>query len=122
MVRAAQLPLVLTGDRHLPRYAPDGRLVIVFRPVPPGEAKSLPEFPDNYFTAWVGRYEDIVNGREGECLIRLLRSYRGADHTYPGLELLPDETFVATTYIQYRPNELQSIVSVRFKLDVCSGG
>jgi len=36
---------------------------------------------------------------------------------YPGLELLPDATFVATTYIQYLPDELQSIVSVRFRLD-----
>lgn len=112
-----QLPLALTGDRHLPRYAPDGRLVIVFRPVLTGKAQSLSHLPDNYCTAWVGRYEDIVNGREGECLVHLLRSYRGADHTYPGLELLPDGTFVATTYIQYRPNELQSIVCVRFKLD-----
>ncbi len=112
-----ELPLALTGDRHLPRYAPDGRLVIVFRPVPPGESKTLSAFADDYFTAWVGRYEDIVTGREGESLIRLLRSYRGADHTYPGLELLPEGTFVATTYIQYRPDELQSIVSVRFRLD-----
>lgn len=112
-----ELPLALTGDRHLPRYAPDGRLVIVFRPVTPGEAKNLSAYPDGYFTAWVGRYEDIATGREGDCLIRLLRSYRGADHTYPGLELLPDATFVATTYIQYLPDELQSIVSVRFQLD-----
>lgn len=113
-----QLPLALTGDRHLARYAPDGRLVIVFRPVPPGESKTLSAFPDDYCTAWVGRYEDIVEGREGEMLVRIVRSCRGADHTYPGLELLPDGTFVATTYVQYRPGEeLQSIVSIRFRLD-----
>ncbi len=111
-----ELPLALTGDRHLPRYAPDSRLVIVFRPVSPGDAKTLSAYPDGYCTAWVGRYEDIVAGREGECLIRLLRSYRGADHTYPGFELLSDGTFVATTYIQHRPDELQSIVSVRFRV------
>jgi len=113
-----ELPLALTGDRHLARYAPDGRLVIVFRPVPPGESKTLSAFPDDYFTAWVGRYEDVVEGREGEFLIRLLRSYKGADHTYPGLEVLPDGTFVATTYIKYSPgDELHSIVSVRCHLD-----
>jgi hypothetical protein len=112
-----ELPLALTGDRHLPRYAPDGRLVIVFRPVPPGEAKTLSAFPMATSPPGSGRYEDIVAGREGECLIRLLRSYRGADHTYPGFELLPDGTFVATTYIQYQPDELQSIVSVSFRLD-----
>jgi hypothetical protein len=78
----------------------------------------LSAYPDGYFTAWVGRYEDIVAGREGECLIRLLRSHCGADHTYPGLEVQPDGTLVATTYIQYRPgDEMQSIVSVRFRLD-----
>jgi len=113
-----ELPLALTGDRHLPRYAPDGRLVVVLRPVPPGKSKTLSAYPDGYFTAWVGRYEDIVEGREGDFLVQLLRSHRGADHTYPGLEVLPDGTFVATTYIQYRRGaELQSIVSVRFRLD-----
>ncbi len=66
----------------------------------------------------MGTYDDIVNGREGQYLIKLLRSHRGTDHTYPGLELLPDGSFVATTYIQYQPaEELQSIVSVRFRLD-----
>ena len=113
-----ELPLALRGDRLLPRYAADGRLVIVFRPVPLGEYRLPWDYPDGYFTAWVGRYEDIVEGREGECLVRLLRSYRGADHTYPGLEVLPDSTFVATTYVQSRPDsELHSIVSARFRLN-----
>lgn len=31
------LPLELTGDRHTVRYAEDGRLVVVFRGVPPGK-------------------------------------------------------------------------------------
>jgi hypothetical protein len=113
-----ELPLALTGDRHLARYAPDGRLVIVFRPVAPGGPKDLRAYPHGDFTAWVGRYEDIVTDREGGYLIRLLRGHTGADHTYPGLELLPDGTFVATTYIKYRPGkELHSVVSVRFRLD-----
>ncbi|MCA1809098.1 MAG: hypothetical protein LC725_06575 [Lentisphaerae bacterium] len=83
-----ELPLALTGDRHLERYAHDGRLVIVFRPVAPGESRTLSALPDDCFTAWVGRYEGIIEGREGEFLIRLLRSHRGADHTYPGLEIV----------------------------------
>lgn len=113
-----ELPLALTGDRHLARYAPDGRLVVALRPVEPGEARRLPDYPDNFFTVWVGRYEDIVEGREGQYLVRLLCSHRGADHTYPGLELLPDGDFLATTYIKYRPGpELHSIVSVRFSLE-----
>ena len=112
-----QLPLALTGDRHLPRYAPDGRLVIVFRPVLPQRDK-WPGVKDyHYFRAWVGRYDDIVEGSEGGYLVNLLKSHAGIDHTYPGLELLPDGTFVGTTYIKYRPDaNLHSIVSVRFKL------
>jgi len=110
-----ELPLALTGDRFLPRYAHDGRLVIIFRPFPP---ESDWNNPDSYCTAWVGTYDDIVHDREGQYLIKLLHSHRGADHTYSGLEILPDGTFVATTYIQYQPGEeLQSIVSVRFRLD-----
>lgn len=112
-----ELPLALSGDRHLARYAPDGRLVVVFRPVPPREKLGLGAYPDPYFTAWVGRYEDIVEGREGEFLVRLIRSHSGVDHTYPGLELLPDGSFIATTYIKYQPGpNLHSIVSVRFSL------
>ena len=112
-----QLPLALTGDRHLARYAPDGRLVIVFRPVLPGTAKWRGVKDCHYFRAWVGRYKDIVEGREGGYLVNLLKSHAGTDHTYPGLELLPDGTFVATTYIKYRSGvDLHSIVSVRFCL------
>lgn len=116
-----ELPLALTGDRHLPRYSHDGRLIIVFRPVTPGEWRRLYDYPDGYCTAWIGSYEDIVAEREGECLVRLVKSHCGADHTYPGVEVLPDGTFVVTTYIKYRPgNELQSIVGVRFRLEeVC---
>jgi Fic/DOC family protein/BNR repeat protein len=107
-----QLPLALTGDRHLPRYAPDGRLVVIFR------ERVVRKNWDSHCTAWVGRYEDIVEGREGQYRIKLLHSYAGRDHTYPGLELLPDGTFVGTTYIKYTPGpEMHSVVSVRFRVD-----
>ena len=113
-----QLPLALSGDRHLARYAPDGRLVILFRPYPPARSASLQAFQENYFTAWVGQYEDIICGREGHYLVRLIRSHQGPDHTYPGLEILPDGTFVGTTYIKYRPGpEMHSVVCVHFRLD-----
>lgn len=113
-----QLPLALSGDRHLPRYTPDGRLVILFRPYPPARSASLQAFQENYFTAWVGQYEDIICGREGQYLVRLIRSHHGPDHTYPGLEILPDGTLIGTTYIKYRPGpEMHSVVCVHFRLD-----
>ena len=121
--KAAELPGALTGDRHLGRYAKDGRLVVVFRDMfrNGGGQLSQPVAPDDrksHFVAWVGRYEDVIEGREGQCRIKLLHSYRGWDQGYPGLEVLPDGTFVATTYIKYRPGrDRHSVVSTRFKLD-----
>lgn len=101
----------LYGDRHQPRYAKDGRLVITFRDVGPLSPTK------DHFVAWVGTYDDIVNGRQGQYRIELLHSYNSLDCGYSGLEELPDGTFVATTYIKYRPGaDKNSIVSVRFKL------
>src|SRR5690606_32590914 len=103
-----QAPASVTMDRHQAMYAPDGRLVIVGRDV----AQESPS--RKHFVAWVGRYEDLVNGGEGEYRIKLLHTYNTTE--YPGLELLADGTFVATNSVKYRPDENYSVVSVRFKL------
>jgi hypothetical protein len=106
-----ELPGALTGDRHVARYAPDGRLVIVFRDM----THESPTKGD--FVAWVGTYDDIVKGREGQYRVRLLDNKSGPGDTgYAGLELLPDGTFVATTYCVLKKGERPLVVSVRFKL------
>ncbi|TZF81916.1 exo-alpha-sialidase [Pedobacter sp. BS3] len=105
------LPKTLFGDRHQAKYSRDGRLVIVFRDT----GKDSPT--RTHFVAWIGKYEDIVKGSSGQFRVKLLHSYKGSDCGYSGLELLPDDTFVATTYIKYRPGpEKNSIVSARFKI------
>ncbi len=105
-------PWGLTGDRHMGVYAPDGRLVIAFRD------KALESPTSGHFIAWVGTYEDIRQGRPGQCRVKLLHSNAKSDCGYPGVELLPDGTIVATTYIKYRPgSEKHSVVSARFKMD-----
>jgi hypothetical protein len=109
--QAKASPPALHGDRHKAQYAPDGRLVICFRDT--GKASSTRD----HFVAWLGRYEDIIAGRDGQYRIKLLHSFAGGDCGYPGLEVLADGTFVATTYIKYRPGvQKQSVVSTRFKL------
>ena len=105
-----ELPGALTGDRHVARYAPDARLVIVFRDT----THESPTRGD--FVAWVGTYEDIVEGREGQYRVRLLDNKKTADCGYAGLEVLPDGTFVATTYGHWVEGEEPYIVSVRFTL------
>lgn len=105
------LPPGLHGDRHKAVYASDGRLVVCFRDT--GRASPTKD----HFVAWVGHYQDIVNGRDGDYKIKLLHSYKGSDCGYPGLELLPDGTLVATTYVKYRPGpEKNSVVNTRFTL------
>ncbi len=102
----------LTGDRHMGAYTHDGRLVIAFR------QRGLGVEERGHFCAWVGTYEDIRQGRPGQCQVRLLHSHAGADCGYPGLHVLLDGAIVATTYVKYRPgNAKHSVVSVRFKLE-----
>lgn len=107
----AELPGSLTGDRHTGRYAPDGRLFITFRDT----THEGPTKGD--WVGWVGRYGDIVYGRQGQYRVRLMDNHKGADCAYPGLELLPDGTFVTTTYGHWIEGQSPFIVSVRFKLE-----
>jgi len=106
-----ELPASLTGDRHLMRYAPDGRMVVVFREMSQGPDKG-------HFVGWIGTYDDILAGQEGEYRVKLLHQHgkRKWDCGYPGLEVLPDGTFVATTYVQRNEEEKNSVVAVRFHL------
>lgn len=100
----------LTGDRHTAKYAPDGRLVISFRDM----ASGSPTYGD--WVAWVGRFEDIESGKPGQYRVRLMDNLQGADCAYPGVEVLPDGTFVCTTYGHWEAGKPPYIVSVRFKL------
>jgi len=106
-----ELPGALTGDRHVCKYAPDGRLFITFR----DQTHISPTKGD--WVGWVGTYDDIVHGREGQYRVRIMDNKKGADCAYPGLELLPDGTFVTTTYGHWDEGDMPYIVSVRFKLE-----
>lgn len=109
-----ELPVTLTGDRHTCKYAPDGRLLIVFRGRY-AKGNAIPQ-TDGDCVAWVGTYEDLVEGRPGQYLLRLLDNKKGHDTTYPGVELLPDGTFVVTTYGHWDQGEQPYIRSTRFTM------
>jgi hypothetical protein len=107
-----KLPPGLWGDRHMPRYTHDRRLVVTFRD------SALESPTHNHFVVWVGHYEDILKGARGQYRIKLLESYSKGDCGYSGLEVLPDNTLAATTYIKYRPGpDKNSVVCVRFRLE-----
>jgi hypothetical protein len=111
-----ELPLSLTGDRHTGKYAADGRLFISFRCRAPKQSVEGRPFEGDW-VGWVGTWEDLVNGRSGQYSVRLKDNTKGYDTTYPGVEVLPDDTFVVTTYGHWSKGEEPYILSVRFKLD-----
>jgi hypothetical protein len=106
-----QLPAALTGDRHTGRYCPDGRLFISFRD------RTLESATQGDWVGWVGTWEDIVQGREGQYRVRIADNTKGADCAYPGVERLPDGTLVTTTYGHWAAGQAPYILSVRFTLE-----
>ncbi|HLO98378.1 MAG TPA: sialidase family protein [Fimbriimonas sp.] len=105
-----ELPASLTGDRHTAKYLPDGRLFISFRDM----AANSPTKGD--WVGWIGTWDDIEKGREGQYRIRLMDNLKGSDCAYPGVEVLRDGTIVTTTYGHWTEKEEPYIVCVRFKL------
>ena len=108
-----EIPGSLTGDRHTAKYSADGRLVISFRDVPPAGVVS-PTSGD--WVGWVGTYDDIVHNRDGQYRLRFKKNHKSRDCAYPGVEVLPDDTFVVTTYGHWVAKELPYVLSVRFTL------
>ncbi len=110
-----ELPLALTGDRHTGKYGPDGRLFISFRCRSPKQSAGSRPFEGDW-VGWVGTWDDLVAGTSGQYSVRLKDNTKGYDTTYPGVEILPDGTFVTTTYGHWIEGEPPFIMSVRFKL------
>lgn len=108
----------LTGDRHCARYLKDGRLFISFRDT----CRNSPTWGD--WVAWVGTFDDIVNGGEGQYRLRIMKNYYNGDCAYPGIEIFDDGTILTTTYGHFDKlkdeeklkNEAY-VVSVRFKIE-----
>jgi hypothetical protein len=108
-----EVPDSLNGDRHTGKYGPDGRLFISFRSVAP-RGKQTPYQGD--WVGWVGTYEDLAQGGPGQYHVRLKDNTKGTDCAYPGVEVLPDGTFVTTTYGHWEEGEEPYVLSVRFTL------
>ncbi len=129
----AELPGSLTGERHTAKYAPDGRLLVFFRDYSPLN-KSNPSHGD--WVAWVGTWDDLLNGNEGQCRIRLRRNFGNStnnnigDCGYSGVEVLPNGQILAISYGHWdresgstHPNhplgrgQAPYILQVRFRMD-----
>ncbi|MCP4092710.1 MAG: hypothetical protein GY747_04605 [Planctomycetes bacterium] len=106
-----ELPASLTGDRHTGKYTPDGRLFLTFRDT----AHDSPTQGD--WVAWVGTWEDLLNGWPGQYRVRIKDNKHRWDTTYPGLEVLADGTIVTTTYGHWQEGEEPYVLSARFTLE-----
>ena len=106
-----ELPGALTGDRHQCTYVPDGRLFVSFR----DRGHETPTPGD--WVGWVGTFEDVEEGREGQYRVRLKDNHKGADCAYPTQHLLHDGTVFAATYGHWTPGEHAWIIGYHFKIE-----
>ena len=115
------LPNELNGDRHVLKFAPDGRLLVVFRDVSPlsfrDDQSGQGSPTEGDWVGWVGNWKDLVKSKPGQYRIRFKDNIHSWDCCYPGVELLPDGTFVVTTYGHWEKDKEPYIVSIRFKID-----
>lgn len=122
-----ELPAALNGERHKADYTSDGRLFITFRSIERGNkaqlyAKSRIDRSRGWISeglvAWVGKYEDLKNGTEGDYRIKIAhiydekqtepKYYANADTGYCGNVVLADDTIVTCSYGKYSPTEKTS--------------
>lgn len=119
-----EAPAALNGERHKAEYTPDGRLFITFRSIERGSkakenAKNTVDMQRGWISeglvAWVGTYEDLKNGNEGQYRIKIAHIYEegqkepeyyaGSDTGYNGNVVLSDGTIVTCGYGKFSPDE-----------------
>lgn len=118
-----EAPAALNGERHKAEYTSDGRLLITFRSIERGKKAQLHAkkadkkrgWMSAGLVAWVGTYEDLKNGAEGNYRIKIAHIYlegqkkpeyyADSDTGYCGNVLLPDDTFVICGYGKFSPDE-----------------
>ena len=125
--KPVEAPAALNGERHKAEYTSDGRLFITFRSIERGDkAKENAETATDRnrgwisegLVAWVGSYEDLKNGTEGDYRIKIAHIYfddqtepeyyANADTGYCGNVVLEDDTIVTSSYGKYISEEKTS--------------
>lgn len=117
-----QAPAALNGERHKAEWTKDGRLFITFRSIERGKKAEENARDDTTggwisegWVAWVGTYEDLKNGTQGQYRIKLAHIYTkgqkepeyyaGADTGYCGNVVLDDGTIVTSSYGKFNPKD-----------------
>lgn len=117
-----ELPAALNGERHKAEYTKDGRLFITFRSIERGKkaeenaAETVTGgFVSEGWIAWIGTYDDLKQGNEGQYRIKLAHIYTdeqtqpqycaGSDTGYCGNVVLDDGVIVTSSYGKFSPDE-----------------
>ena len=122
-----EAPAALNGERHKAEYTSDGRLFITFRSIERGQkaykyAKTSTDKNRGWISeglvAWVGSYDDLKNGTEGDYRIKIAHIYdekqtkpeyyAGSDTGYCGNVVLADDTIVTCGYGKFSADQKTS--------------
>ena len=124
--RPKEAPFALNGERHKAEFTDDGRLFITFRSIERDRkrVKKMRKLggEKNWYSegwvAWVGTYDDLKNGTEGQYRIKIAHTYldhqnepsivANADTGYCGNVVLKDGTIVTSSYGIFSPEEKES--------------
>lgn len=124
--RPVEAPFALNGERHKAEYTADGRLFITFRSIERDKARVKKmrklggenKWYSEGWVAWVGTYDDLKNGTEGQYRIKITHTYlphqnapsivANADTGYCGNVVLEDGTIVTSSYGIFSPEEKES--------------
>ena len=131
-----QLPNSLNGDAHITSFGKEeAKLVVCFRQSRDQAKQNANDTggqPHQYFVAWSGAFEDILEGRNGDALAVLVKNdgydpqvcnsgnskFQKGDCGYAGLAQLDDGTFVSVVHstLTDQGDKCPSIYCVRFTL------
>ena len=121
--KPVEAPVSLNGERHKAEWMPDGRLFITFRSIERNRKMVKKMRKDGGkktwysegWIAWVGTYDDLKNGNEGQYRIKIAHTYldhqnapslsENADTGYCGNVVLNDGTIVTSSYGIFSPEE-----------------
>ena len=134
--KPVEAPAALNGERHKAEYTSDGRLYITFRSIERGQRakkhsprKNLKGWISEGLIAWVGTYEDLKNGTEGQYRIKLAHIYddkqkkpeyyANADTGYCGNVVLADDTIVTCSYGKFRTED-KTADGKDYRTSICS--
>lgn len=113
-----ELPASLSGERHKAEWLNDGRLFITFRSIERDgvkwkkyKEKNSQKWYSEGWIAWVGTFEDLVNGKEGQYRVKVAHTYlnkqkepqvtANGDTGYCGNAVLPDGKVFTCSYGQF---------------------